>query len=71
MSMFYDPPLGWRYGFPKPYRPLPGEKLEDTLIRDGYPSDMAKDSTRMGCRFLSEAPEFSKEDLEMLKEINQ
>lgn len=34
---YYDPPAGWRYGFPKPYNPLPGEKLEDTLKRDGYP----------------------------------
>jgi hypothetical protein len=33
----YDPPDGWKYGFPKPYRPLPGEKITDTLRRDGYP----------------------------------
>ena len=25
------------YDFPKPYNPLPGESLKDTLIRDGYP----------------------------------
>src|SRR5690606_41366969 len=24
----YDPPSGWRYGFPKAYQPLPGETLE-------------------------------------------
>ena len=24
----YDPPEGWRWGFPKPYRPLPGEDLK-------------------------------------------
>jgi hypothetical protein len=34
---FYDPPSGWRYGFPKQYKPLPGETLEGTLLRDGYP----------------------------------
>lgn len=33
----YDPPSGWKYGFPKPYHPLPNESLEDTLLRDGYP----------------------------------
>lgn len=36
-SLIYDPPQGWLYGFPRPYRPLEGERLEDTLIRDGYP----------------------------------
>lgn len=34
----YDPPSGWKYGFPKEYKPLPGETLEQTLIRDGYPA---------------------------------
>lgn len=33
----YDPPSGWRYGFPRPYVPLPGESLAETLLRDGYP----------------------------------
>lgn len=33
----YDPPSGWRYGFPREYKPLPGETLEQTLLRDGYP----------------------------------
>lgn len=33
----YDPPSGWRWGFPKAYEPLPDESLEDTLRRDGYP----------------------------------
>lgn len=34
---FYDPPAGWRYGFPKEYMPVKGESLADTLRRDGYP----------------------------------
>jgi hypothetical protein len=38
--VLYDPPEGWRYGFPKPYRPLDGESVEDTLRRDGYPEKM-------------------------------
>jgi hypothetical protein len=45
----YDPPEGWRYGFPKPYRPLPGESLAATLRRDGYPEKLiplALDYTR-------------------------
>lgn len=33
----YDPPAGWRYGFPKEYKPLLGETLAQTLLRDGYP----------------------------------
>lgn len=33
----YDPPSGWRYGFPRPYKPLKGETLADSLRRDGYP----------------------------------
>lgn len=33
----YDPPSGWRYGFPKVYQPQPGESIADTLLRDGYP----------------------------------
>jgi len=35
----YDPPSGWKYGFPKIYKPLPGETLEQTLLRDGYPQE--------------------------------
>lgn len=35
--LLYDPPSGWKYGFPKPYLPNPGETLEQTLLRDGYP----------------------------------
>jgi len=33
----YDPPSGWRYGFPKQYLPLENESIEQTLLRDGYP----------------------------------
>jgi hypothetical protein len=34
----YDPSSGWKYGFPKEYKPIEGETLEQTLVRDGYPS---------------------------------
>lgn len=37
----YDPPSGWQYGFPKPYNPKEGEPVRDTLIRDGYPPELA------------------------------
>lgn len=37
LGWLYDPPSGWRYGFPKIYDPFPGETLEQTLLRDGYP----------------------------------
>ena len=35
----YDPPAGWRYGFPREYNPLPGESCAETLKRDGYPQE--------------------------------
>jgi hypothetical protein len=37
MKTYYDPPSGWRYGFPREYKPLPKETIADTLRRDGYP----------------------------------
>lgn len=46
MPLMYDPPSGWRYGFPRPYKPLPGESLADTLRRDGYPNGEIKNITR-------------------------
>ena len=39
----YDPPSGWMYGFPKPYKPLyPREPVEHTLLRDGYPAEIIR-----------------------------
>lgn len=32
-----DPPSGWRWGFPKEFRPNPGETLKSWMIRCGYP----------------------------------
>lgn len=49
MSLLYDPPSGWQFGFPRLYKPLPGESLRDTLLRDGYPEellDLAENHTR-------------------------
>ena len=37
MITMYDPPSGWKYGFPRSYKPLPNETLEETLLRDHYP----------------------------------
>lgn len=48
---FYDPPSGWMHGFPRAYRPLPGETLEETLIRDGYPAADAAFAAKH-CRFI-------------------
>ena len=47
----YDPPEGWRYGFPKSYKPLIGEKLEDTLRRDGYPEELLAQGMAKYVRF--------------------
>lgn len=51
MSMIYDPPSGWKYGFPKHYDPLPDETIEQTLVRDGYPATDAEFGAKH-CRFL-------------------
>jgi hypothetical protein len=50
MTTMYDPPSGWLYGFPKPYKPLGNETVEQTLIRDGYPIKEAAWASRY-CRF--------------------
>jgi len=47
----YDPPSGWRYGFPREYKPLPGESLEQTLLRDGYPQKEIDNAGADYCRF--------------------
>lgn len=35
-----DPPDGWRYGFPKPFNPQPGQSTEDWLLKNGYPEHL-------------------------------
>ena len=57
MGLLYDPPSGWRYGFPKPYRPLEGETLEDTLLRDGYPQREIDNGGAKYCRFMGDRAE--------------
>lgn len=62
MALIYDPPSGWMFGFPKPYIPLKGESLEDTLRRDGYPEKMLnsirrEDGSLCGVRFLGKTEE--------------
>ena len=47
----YDPPAGWRYGFPRQFKPLPNETLADTLRRDGYPEKEDPDFAANHCRF--------------------
>lgn len=61
MTFRYDPPGGWRYGFPKVYRPIEGETLEDTLIRDGYPEKLAHE-VGQHCRFIGDAEELDAMD---------
>lgn len=60
--MIYDPPSGWMYGFPKPYKPLEGETLAQTLIRDGYPTKDAEFASKH-CRFLG-----TREEIESVNE---
>ena len=51
MALLYDPPSGWKYGFPKPYKPEDGETLEETLRRDGYPQHEIDNSGAKYVRF--------------------
>jgi hypothetical protein len=48
---FYDPSGGWKYGFPREYKPLPNESLEETLLRDGYPQREIDNAGAKYCRF--------------------
>lgn len=41
-SIHYMVPSGDQYGFPKPYHPFEHEHIVGTLIRDGYPAQLAK-----------------------------
>jgi hypothetical protein len=55
--LLYDPPSGWKYGFPKPYVPLEGESLNNTLLRDGYPQhEIDRLGDQMRCRFIHQVP---------------
>jgi hypothetical protein len=46
--LMYDPPSGWKYGFPRPYLPLKDETLAQTLLRDGYPQKELDSITKDG-----------------------
>lgn len=50
----FDPPSGWQYGFPKKYAPLPGEDIEDTLRREGYPESFLRQGMAKYVRFWEE-----------------
>ena len=51
-TKIYDPPSGWKYGFPRPYLPKEGETLRETLLRDGYPEkEFDKTGEPYWCRF--------------------
>jgi len=54
VGMLYDPPEGWRYGFPRTYSPLEGESLEETLLRDGYPKKLIDEGMGRYVRFIGQ-----------------
>lgn len=62
MTIMYDPPSGWKYGFPKEYKPIKGETLVQTLLRDGYPQKEIDNGGGTHVRFLG-----SKEELDNLE----
>jgi hypothetical protein len=51
MITIYDPPSGWQYGFPRQYKPLEGESIEQTLLREGYPQKEIDWGAAKYCRF--------------------
>ena len=63
MTLLYDPPSGWQYGFPKEFKPLENESLRDTLIRDGYPETLADAFGDKYCRFIGEPEELRNLDI--------
>lgn len=53
IDTFYDPPSGWKYGFPKRYKPTTeGEPIEDTLRKDGYPEELLNQGMAKYTRFI-------------------
>jgi hypothetical protein len=40
--LMYDPPSGWKFGFPKEYTPHNGLTVKELLIKDGYPPEDAE-----------------------------
>lgn len=39
-----DPPMGWRYGFPKPM-PVNTDNIRKWLVDNGYPSELISEDT--------------------------
>jgi hypothetical protein len=56
--MLIDPPMGWRYGFPKKLPdPLPDNVLE-WLFSEGYPRSLYEElKTCFHCRYIYEEGE--------------
>lgn len=67
MTTWVDPPMGWRYGFPKPFtfQPshpnLPGEEYEQEyrqwFVDEGYPRELANARMLDHTRFWDEYEE--------------
>lgn len=54
-KIMYDPPNGWKYGFPKEWKPLQYETVTQTLLRDGYPQkEIDSGGYKICTRFWSE-----------------
>lgn len=60
MTLLYDPPSGWMYGFPKLYEPKEGESLRETLLRDGYPQKEIDQGNHKHVRFIGRREELEK-----------
>lgn len=49
-QMIYDPPSGWKYGFPKavPEDVVTNEEFKKWLLDSGYPEDMIELGMKYG-----------------------
>lgn len=50
--MLIDPPLGWKFGFPKEYVEKEGETVEQWLVSNGYPQEYVDEGYANYCWIL-------------------
>ena len=51
MTLWIDPPSGWKYGFPKSYTKPDEQSLESWMLEQGYPQHEIDWGALKYCRF--------------------
>ena len=49
-KMMIDPPVGWRFGFPRVYDPKPGQSEAEWFAEVGYPQELIDRGMLKYCR---------------------